>query len=237
VARLFSFRPIASRSPAPPSLPRPEHPERFAVPGDNGLGLDDHKGRTPVCPDAGKLNPQRRSTGASGDPSSRSVAECGAVPECNILQLQCRRVFRTDDAPMTRIASDPDIRVSSCGSGATSMMFSRSGEYDRAFPAAAASQLTRSREEEVQVDRGVVSADADSERVSVMRARIAAKFVSERLRAGPRFAPEAGRSRSCSSSSRGVLRPPAAASPSRRLPGRNRGQAGRRPMRHHEASA
>ena len=74
--------------PAVTALPRPEQPEGFAMPRDDGVRLDDDQRRSPVGPDATEPRPEE-SIG-HGQPRSlhRALQDAQLVTECQDLKLQ-----------------------------------------------------------------------------------------------------------------------------------------------------
>jgi hypothetical protein len=87
------------------------------VPTDGCLGFDDNQRRTPMCPHARPSNPEESvGCGATAGAPWRIVATGRSDNGAMISSCSAARDFRTDEAPVNRSMSHPNIRSTTLGS-------------------------------------------------------------------------------------------------------------------------
>jgi hypothetical protein len=113
-------------------LQPPEEAKRLAVPGNDRFWLVDDQRRTPVCPNAGQPNPQESvSYVPSRSLLDRALKNPDLMPECDISSCSAARVFRADEAPASKCASDPDMNSTILRIKAKYHDLSHFGAYER----------------------------------------------------------------------------------------------------------
>src|SRR5262249_39523197 len=82
---------------AGPRLPRPEHPETRAMPGNNGVRLDDHQRRSPSRPDPREPYPEEPVGRCQPRSLHEPLQDAQLVTECQDLKLQSRAAAEHQD--------------------------------------------------------------------------------------------------------------------------------------------
>src|SRR5262245_63056205 len=82
---------------AAPRLPRPEHPETDAMPGNDGVRLDDHQRRSPSRPDPREPYPEEPVRQCQPRSLHGPLQDAQLVTECQDVKLQSRAAAEHQD--------------------------------------------------------------------------------------------------------------------------------------------